>query len=118
MVPETGIRLHQGLIMGHPMGETPFSFGEFLDVSKQFPIRQHQYGEVQFVCLPKPGTVLQGTDGQSMGLVFYCEIYTIYLHRLIRNIGNNMKVSDIPLLDFFAKVDNLKVIHIIAVYQA
>lgn len=33
-------------------------------------------------------------------------------------IGNNMKVSDIPLLDFFAKVDNLKVIHIIAVYQA
>ena len=29
-----------------------------------------------------------------------------------------MKVSDIPLLDFFAKVDNLKVIHIIAVYQA
>ena len=26
MVPETGIRLHQGLIMGHRMGETPLLF--------------------------------------------------------------------------------------------
>ena len=49
MLPGSGFSLHKGLLMGYPMNDTFFTSGEFLDVSKQFPIRQYQSGAVQFV---------------------------------------------------------------------
>ena len=49
MLPGTGFSLHKGLLMGYPMNDTSFTSGEFLEVSKQYPIRQYQSGEFQEV---------------------------------------------------------------------
>ena len=68
MLPGTGFSFRQGLLMGYPMNDTSFTSGEFLEVSKQYPIRQYQSGEFQEVS--KQFTIRQYQSGAVQKFVF------------------------------------------------
>ena len=70
MVPETGFSLHQGWPMGLPVSDTPFTSGEFTEVSQQFPIRQYQPRVVQFVS-PQAGATTPLDRGALNGVSIY-----------------------------------------------
>ena len=82
MVPETGFSLHQGWPMGLPMSDTPFTSGEFMEVSQQFPIRQYQPRAVHFV-YPQTRATTPLDRGALNGVSVYCFIIVFYLQRLI-----------------------------------
>ena len=82
MVPETGFSLHQGWPMGLPMSDTPFTSGEFMEVSQQFPIRQYQPRAVHFV-YPQTRATTPLDRGALNGVSVLCVIIVIYLQRLI-----------------------------------
>ena len=82
MVPETGFSLHQGWPMGLPMSDTPFTSGEFMEVSKQFQIIKYQSRAVQFV-YPQTRATTPLDRGALNGVSVYCIIIFFYLQRLI-----------------------------------